>query len=42
MQEVDNKPYDLDMFQVVLNSVLSMKETTHYWAGANTKNNQVK
>ena len=32
------KPYDLDMFQVVLNSVLSMKETTHDCAGANIKN----
>ena len=42
MQEVDNKPYDLDMFQVVLNSVLSMKETTHDCAGANIKNNKVK
>ena len=36
------KPYDLDMFQVVLNSVLSMKETTHDCAGANIKNNQAK
>ena len=42
LQEVDDKPYDLDIFQAVLNSALSTKETTHDRASTNIKNTQVK
>ena len=42
LQEVDDKPYDLDIYQAVLNSALPTKETTHDRASTNIKNTQVK
>ena len=42
MQGVNDKPHDLDIFLVVLNSALSTKETTHKRKSTNIENALVK